>query len=352
MKRKHFIGLDVHCKFCELVVVSESGRVVHRQRCATTIPELVKAIEAVRSPRYVALEESALADWLWRNLAGHADEIMVCDPRRNYWISQAGDKDDPLDAEKLAQLLRGGYLKPVHHPESVERTIFKQHVTLYYDRVRQRVRTANRIGAVLRQYGVFVKEADFATAEQRQALLRRLPSSRLLHRNLQLLWHGYEVTAKQVDIMRRRLIKRARQEEVIRRFVAVPGVKWIRAATIFVYLDTPWRFRSKQALWKYMCLGLERRHSGNGPMRVQLIRQANRRLKYVLLGAARSAVAAGSNPFVDQERRWLRQGIPAPESRRNTARSLGAVLWGMWKNGNAYHPEWVGKVNAVRTVWG
>ena len=350
MKRKHFIGLDVHCPFTELVVVSEGGRVTHRQRCATKIPELVQALEAVPAPRYVALEESTLADWLWRNLAGHADEFIVCDPRRNHWIAKGGDKDDPLDAEKLAQLLRGGYLKAVHHAESLERAIFKQHVALYYDRVRQRVRSANRIGAVLRQYGVFVKERDFATAEQRQALLRRLPPVRLLQQNLRLLWHGYRVTAKQVAVLRQRLVRRARQEEVIRRFVAVPGVKWIRAATWFVYLDTPWRFRSKQALWKYVCLGLERRHSGCGPMRVHLVRQAHRRLKQVLVGAARSAVAAGSNPFADQERRWLQKGIPAPEARRNTARRLAATLWGMWKNGNAYHPEWVGRANAVETV--
>jgi hypothetical protein len=27
---------------------------------------------------------------------------------------------------------------------------------------------------------------------------------------------------------------------------------------------------------------------------------------------------------------------------RNTARSLAVTLWGMWKNGSAYHPAWVG----------
>src|SRR5438128_2327190 len=146
MKRKHFIGLDVHCQFTELVVVSESGRVTKRQRCATTIPELTEALAVIPSPRYVALEESALADWLWRNLARLSDEMIVCDPRRNHWIAKGGDKDDPLDAEKLAQLLRGGYLKAVHHTESLERMIFKQHVALYYHGVRQRVRTANRMG--------------------------------------------------------------------------------------------------------------------------------------------------------------------------------------------------------------
>jgi hypothetical protein len=32
----------------------------------------------------------------------------VCNPRRNHLIAKEGEKDDPIDAEKLAQLYRGG----------------------------------------------------------------------------------------------------------------------------------------------------------------------------------------------------------------------------------------------------
>ena len=37
MQRGHFIGIDVHCEACELAVISASGNVVQRQRCATGI---------------------------------------------------------------------------------------------------------------------------------------------------------------------------------------------------------------------------------------------------------------------------------------------------------------------------
>jgi len=42
----------------------------------------------------------------------------------------------------------------------------------------------------------------------------------------------------------------------------------VRAATLLVYLDTPFRFKSKQALWKYIGIGLVRRRSGDGPERL------------------------------------------------------------------------------------
>ena len=55
-------------------------------------------------------------------------------------IAKDSDKDDPIDAERLAQLLRGGYLKEVHQAQSLDRTVLKQHVSFYHDRVRERVR--------------------------------------------------------------------------------------------------------------------------------------------------------------------------------------------------------------------
>ena len=42
MSATHFIALDTHCEFCEMVVLSNSGNVVKRERCATTIPALVR----------------------------------------------------------------------------------------------------------------------------------------------------------------------------------------------------------------------------------------------------------------------------------------------------------------------
>ena len=91
-----------------------------------------------------------------------------------------------------------------------------------------------------------------------------------------------------------------------------------------------------------MGIGLERRGSGEGPMLVRVSPDANRVLKYVVLGAALSAIASGRNPFAEQHRRGLKAGISSRNARRNVARSLATVMWGMWKSGDDYRPEWVG----------
>ncbi len=347
MRRSYFIGMDVHCGFSEFTAVDGDGKVYHRARCATTIPTLIEELKKVPRPRYVVIEEGALADWLCRNLRPQVDDMIACNPRRNRLIAQEGDKDDPIDAEKLAHLYRGGYVKPVHHSDSWSRALLKQHVGLYHDRVRNRVRESQHVVSLLRRHGVFIRERDFVNPSDRPTVLSRLPKDRLLAEDVQLLWEGYDFAASQEERVRRRLVELAKEQEVVRRFNDVPGIAWIRGVTLLVWLDTPWRFRSKSALWKYLGIGLERRRSGSGSGRLRVPIIVNRRLKSTILGAAMSAIRQGKNSFAHQHRRWLEQGLSPKLARRNVARSLAATLWGMWKNGSAYRPEWVGLAGAA-----
>ena len=342
MNGVYIIALDTHCAFTEVGVLTPGGRVRQRGRCATTIPALIEEVSRVPRPRAVVFEEGPLADWIARGLSGRADDLAICDPRRNHLIAKDSDKDDPIDVEKLARLYRGGYIKRVHHPESFDRLVFKRHVGLYHDSVRQRVRLANRLMAELRGYGLFVSERWFADQGRRRELERRLPDHQVIRADFHCLLMAYDAAVERVATMRRSLVGLARKNPQMVRFHALPGVKWIRAATFYAYLDTPWRFKSKQALWKYLGIGLERRHSGAGPERVQVPRQVNRMLKSSILGAAKSAIASRNNPLAEQYERWIRDGLTPRNAHRNVARSQAAMMWGMWKNGDVYRPELVG----------
>ena len=118
-------------------------------------------------------------------------------------------------------------------------------------------------------------------------------------------------------------------------------------------VDTPFRFAGKQKLWKYAGLGLERRQSGNGPVRLGVQRRCNRVLKNVLLGAAHSAAASKDNVFADQYQRWLDAKCSPLIARRNLARSLSTVMWGMWKIGIVFDPtiggsgDFVGRIEVL-----
>lgn len=333
---EYFIALDVHCAFSEVAVMTAAGKLVRRDRCQTSVPALVESVSQVKHPRRLTFEEGPLADWLTRSLREYVDEVVVCEPRRNSWIARDGDKDDPIDARKLADLYRGGYLKAVHQSGSLQRSLLKQQVSLYHDRVAERVRQGNQLAALFRRHGAFLKVSDLVDETGWRTSLGRLPENASLRRGIERVREVYLLMLDQEDALREELVGLARNEEPVRRFVELPGIAWVRGVTFYAYLDTPARFRSKAALWRYAGIGLERRHSGQGPTRTKLCRQGHRRLKNVLLGAAKSAISQGDNPFADKYHFWMEEGLAAPNARRNVARALAGCMWSLWKTGQRY----------------
>lgn len=286
-------------------------------------------------------EEGPLADWLCRGLREHVDEMVACDPYRNALISRGGEKTDALDWRKLADLYRSGHIRVVYHALDADRSYFKQHVQLYHERVRHRVAEGQKIIWRLRRLGVKVGRQEFARPAFRHELLERLSLDPVPREDLRMLLESYEQACEQVRQLDRRLTKLARQGPVIRRLQEVPGFRWIRASTFVAYVDSPFRFQSKQRLWKYMGIGLERHQSGTGSGWLSLPKRYNHALKNVILGAARSAVVQGENVFADAYERWVQQGCSSRIARRNVARSLATVMWGMWKGGSAFDPHLV-----------
>jgi len=349
MRRGHIIALDTHCAFTIAAVLSPAGELLGRRRVPTSIPDLRRVIEGFPQPRHVVLEEGPLADWLVRELRPCADAVVACDPRRNAHIAKDGDKDDSIDAFKLGQLYRGNFVVAVHHPQTLERAVFKQLVGLYHDRVRNVVRQSNRILAQLRRHGIFRSQADLLAPRARRDLLAALPV-KILRAGVQVLLIELDVACHGLARVRRLVTREARRYEPVGRLVAVPGVKWIRAATFFAYVDTPWRFRSKAALWRYMGIGLERRHSGSAAVQVRVPPAVTvcRPLKGMILGAAKSAIR-GDNPFAERYKEWCYAGLTPRNARRSVARSLAATLWGMFKSGGEYRSAWVGVEQAARS---
>jgi transposase len=188
-----------------------------------------------------------------------------------------------------------------------------------------------------------VTEKRFARPDDRRELLAELPADRMLRLRLEMLLADYDQMIAHEQRSEVELTRRARKVAMIRHLAELPGIAWIRAATFYALIDTPFRFRSKSALWRYMGIGLQRRSSGKGREQVRVPIECNRLLKNVMLGAARTVAAQHrDNPFTAQYRRCLEQGQTPPLARRTVARSLASVMWGMFKSNTMYRPDWVG----------
>jgi transposase len=344
--KTYFIGADVDSKMTEIAFECD-GQIVRRRRVATSVLAIRQALAEVQGRKLLTFEEGPMADWRYRHLVDAVEEVLVCDPRRNRLIVDDGDKDDPIDATKLAILRRGNFLRPVHHGASVERVELKQWVGLYHDRVREAVRQVNKIRAAGRRYLVRIPGRVLRRVPLRAAWLaeQNLPA---LAEQLQMLWLGLDAVARQVRVARSQLARRAQNLAVVRAWQELPGVGLIRALTFYAYGDTPWRFRSPKAICKYCGVGLLRTSSGTdrrGQPNVGQVRMPwayNHRLKDAAMGMALSAIHQGENPFARGYQRQVRQGVTPANARHNVSRKMVTVLWAMWKNGNRFDPRLIG----------
>jgi transposase len=278
----------------------------------------------------------------------HVEKAVACDPRKNALVAGGGgsDKDDAIDAQKLCDLYLGHYVKAVHHGESLARQVGKQAVGLYHERVIHRVRSANKVMGLMKRWGIMAREKDFQRQEQREKLLAGLRVGNACEQraagHMQLLLKSYDEALAEEKQMHREVETLGKQEEVVVRWEAIPGIGWIRGMTLLAYLDTPWRFRSKQALWKYMGIGLVRERSGSGDTRVHVPLACNRVLKGTILGAAETVIMRKAGAFYRRYEGWMDTGLSFRNARRNVARDIAQTLWSMWKNGRGYDERLIG----------
>ena len=339
----YYIGADAHSNNTELGI-EEKGRIVQRHSVATSIRAIRQVLAGLQGVKHLVVEEGPLAGWLYRNLKDHVDTMVVCDPRRNRLISDGGDKDDRIDAAKLAALLRGGYVHAVYHSADAERVSLKRWVALYHDRVKDATRAINKIRGCSRIYGQRVPRRALRDRMIRRAWLASLETD--LADQLRLLWMSYDTNATQVHLAREQVTRRARAFPIIAEWSALPGVGLIRSTTLFAYLDTPWRFKKKTQLWKYCGVGLQRSTSGQDrygrdrPARLSLAWAVNKQLKNVMMGAAMSAICSRDNVFRRDYERRLADGTVAKNARHAVARKMLTVMWGMWKTQRPFDPGW------------
>ena len=342
MCSEYFITMDTHCRTTDVCVKTGRGKLVKREHLSTGIPQLRELIESVPRPRRVAFEEGAMAGWLFRNLKDSADEVIVCDPRRNALVAKDGDKDDPIDAEKLNDLYRSGHLRPVHQLEQSQKAADKQVIGMYHDRVAHRVAEGNQLLALCRRWGLMVSRSRLMQADGADWFKTRLSETQVPQQIVDMAldqWRSLERAVEQEQSLYKQVCRMAKTDKVMSRVCELPGYGPVRAATLVAYLDTPFRFKSKSALWKYVGIGLRREKSGSGSQFICVEQSCNRLLRCMVIGAAQNAVKQKDNVFARRHGRWIAAGQSKRNARRNVARDQVTAIWGMWKSDKAFDPK-------------
>lgn len=335
----NYIGVDCHITSLDFAVVNEKGHTTRRAKVETSIKEFMKFVKNVPKPRRIFIEEGELASWLLETSLTFGEELIITDPKTNKWIGKAGRKDDAIDAEKLAQLARGRYVKEIYHPVNNRRR-FKELVYAYHDTVKSQTRIKNKIKAKFRKEGIRCSGDTVYSVRYREEWRKKLPRNKITRLIVNELWGQLDQTQSVKEELKRNIRIQGNQYPEIKRFRKIPGIGLIHASTISAIIETPHRFSNKKKVWMYAGIGLAVRASGNKIYSQKLTRNYNRLLKNSVKQATEAAIYAKDNQFRRQYLRLtIEQGIPSYKSKLTVARSLLAAIYGIWKRGEEYDPD-------------
>ena len=108
MNDAKYIGLDVHQATISAAVLDSDGKLVMESIIETKAETILQFIHGLRGSLHVTFEEGTSAGGCTTLLKPHVTEVLVCDPRKNALL-KAGNKNDRIDARKLAELLRADF---------------------------------------------------------------------------------------------------------------------------------------------------------------------------------------------------------------------------------------------------
>src|SRR3989442_6839610 len=172
MDNKKYIGMDVHQATISIAVRDSAGKLVIESIIETKAATILEFVQGLRGSLWVTFEEGTSAAWLYDLLLPHVTKVVVCDPRKNVLL-KSGNKNDRVDARKLAELLRCGLLSPVYHGETGVRTL-KELARSYLTITKDLTRLMNRLKALYRSWAIPCAGQQVYAPRHRAEWLRKL----------------------------------------------------------------------------------------------------------------------------------------------------------------------------------
>jgi transposase len=342
MNDAKYIGLDVHQATISAAVLDSTGKLVMECILETKAATILQFIHGLRGSLHVTFEEGTCAAWLYDLLKPHVTKVLVCDPRKNALL-KSGNKNDRIDARKLAELLRTGLLSAVYHGENGIRAL-KELARSYLAVTQDVIRVMNRLKALYRSWAIPCAGERVYAPRHRQQWLAKITEAGV-RRRAEFYYQQLDALQALRHQVRQDLLAESNKHPATKLLRQIPSIGPVRAALLVALIQTPHRFRTKRQLWSFSGLALKTYASGEyrfvgGQLqrskKLLAIRGLNANhnhdLKNIFKGAAtRAAVVSG--PFQQFYATLLAGGMKPSMARLTLARKIAAITLLVWKKG-------------------
>jgi|SRR5450759_106393 transposase len=334
-----YAGMDIGSKECAVVAIESGGSQIDSVVFKTSERNMVAFFSRHPNSK-VLIEECEMAAWVRATIKPHVASVIVCDPKRNAWVAKGTNKNDRVDAAKLAELNRLGSFSEVWHPDDEDVAGFKVLVKHYDDTSKRLAEVKCQIKARLRKQGV-VTRGEAVYGPRRDEALSRVGNTfaRIaIEQDYELL--DYLEGAKKAA--RSSVVAASGRFPVIALLKEIPGVGPILAARFVAYVADPHRF-NKRTLASYSCLAVVKRSSDGSPLgREHLSKAGNSALKDLSRTAFERAMATRSpNGIKEFYAGSLTRTGDKTKARLNTQRKILALMLAIWRDKTEYRDELV-----------
>jgi transposase len=342
MNTMNVIAFDVGSEVSTACVITAKGEVGEPKEVPTRISVLKALIKKVPRPRQVVFEEGTQAAWLWSELQGSCDDVLVCEPRSHKPLLGVF-KCDKNDTRKLGSHARANLLKRVWHGGRMLQSM-RDAVRTYQSLTEESTRLKNQINAIFRGRGMEVGSKAYS-ARTRRRVVEQLPVSTLRDRAMSLGLVLDVVTEQRTKALKN-MVKFARKHERYKAVRAIDGIGPVFSCMFLSEVGNPHRFRTRQQLWAYAGLAIKTAESSEFELRNDvpirkvraprtrgLVHAYNRTLKYVFKQAA---MILSRGAWKARYLRLLKHSKNESNAQLTLARKLACVMLHVAKTGEKY----------------
>src|SRR5246500_158376 len=258
---EHYVGLDVSLKLTSICIVDRTGK-VEREGVVASDPEAIATFIKLHAPHVVriGLETGATSTWLWTELNKIGLPVICIDARHAKAVLKMQiNKSDRNDAAGIARIMQCGWYKEVRVKaldSHAVRALLSSRALL----VQIKRDLENQIRGLLKNLGLVIGPAKMNVFAARAAeLIQDRPE---LTAAVVPLLKTREVIERQIADLDRKVLRLARNNTQVRRFMTVPGVGPITALCYLATIDDPTRFKKSRSVGAYAGLTTRRYRSG------------------------------------------------------------------------------------------
>jgi len=333
------VGVDLGDRWSRYCVLDKHGQILKEDTIATTARALRKRFGDLNASR-VVIEVGTHSPWVQRLLQELGHETITAHTQSVRLIYGSKDKNDQLDAERLARLARVDpkLLHPIQHrggTTQADRALLRSRNEL----VECRTKLVNHARGIVKSIGGRLPSCSTSSFHKR--VRQDLPDE--LKPALTPVLDTIAALTKKIQCLETRIerlaSKRYPETGLLRQ---VSGVGPLTSLSFVLTLEDPARFKSSRAVGPYLGLRPRQSQSGEQDPELRITKAGDTDLRRLLVGSAHY-ILGPFGPDTDL-RRW---GLAlAARGKKNAkkravvavARKLAVLLHRLWVTAEVYEP--------------